>query len=147
MAGVGPVPKQQHQRERDTRRRQSGAVSVAQDGVIRGPELPLEDPHPQTVIWWDAWRTSPQAQLFEDTDWQSLLRAALLVDYVWKSSKPSAAAISEIRLIEERLGATYVDRQRARITISREEAEVVPLRPVGSSLRDRMRKGGQEGRK
>lgn len=148
MSGRGPTPNQQHQRERDTRRRQAGAVSVSHDGEVRGPELPDRPDgwHPETVHWWDTWRRSPQAQLFEPTDWEVLKRAALLHDYVWSSDKPSAAAISELRLIEERFGATYVDRQRARIRIEKEQdADVVPLRPVGPSLRDRMKDARNEG--
>ncbi|WNN93957.1 terminase small subunit [Arthrobacter phage Nitro] len=138
MAGRGPAPKLQHQRERDTKRRQADAVLLKADGELRGPDLPLGivNPHPETILWWDTWRRSPQAQLFEDTDWEALKRAALLHDYVWKSpQKPSAAAISELRLIEERYGATYVDRQRAKIQIERGEdadAEVVQLRSVSS---------------
>ncbi|WGH21177.1 terminase small subunit [Arthrobacter phage ObiToo] len=142
MAGRGPAPKLQHQRERDTKRRQADAVLLKADGELRGPDLPLAiaAPHPETVLWWETWRRSPQAQLFEDTDWEALKRAALLHDYVWKSTttpggKPSAAAISELRLIEERYGATYVDRQRAKIQIERGEsadADVVQLRSVSS---------------
>jgi hypothetical protein len=50
------------------------------------------------------------------------------------AAKVSAQAVSELRLIEEHLGATYVDRQRAKIRIERaaEEAEVVELRSVSS---------------
>lgn len=142
MAGRGPAPKAQHQRERDTRRRQADAVTLTPDETLRGPELPssILNPHPETVEWWTTWRVSPQAQLFEATDWEALKRAALLHDYVWKSTatptgKPSAAAISELRLIEERYGATFVDRQRAKIHIAREsgaDAEVVQLRSVSS---------------
>ncbi|WGH21074.1 terminase small subunit [Arthrobacter phage Cassia] len=142
MAGRGPAPKTQHQRERDTKRRQADAVLLRADGVLRGPDLPssIVLPHPETVAWWETWRRSPQAQLFEPTDWEALKRAALLHDYVWKSTttpggKPSAAAISELRLIEERYGATYVDRQRAKIQIDNgpaEDAEVVQLRSVSS---------------
>lgn len=144
MAGIGPTPREHHQRERDTRRRQAGAVTIADDGVLRGPELPDKPGgwHPETLNWWETWRRSPQAQLFEPTDWEVLKRAALLHDSVWRSSKPSAAAISELRLIEERFGATYVDRMRARIKINHEDADVVPLTavPAGEGLRDRMKR-------
>jgi len=141
MAGRGPAPQKQHQRERDTKRRQAGSVSVKPDGVIRGPDFPesIPSPHQETLIWWHAWRISPQAQLFEDTDWEVLKRAALLHDYLWKNVvKPSAAAASELRLIEERFGATYVDRQRARIEIEKggQDAEVVQLRSVKAARRD-----------
>ncbi|USL85090.1 terminase small subunit [Arthrobacter phage SWEP2] len=142
MAGRGPAPKEQHQRERDTRRRQGDAISLVPDGVVRGPELPesIIDPHPETIVYWEAWRRAPVAQLFQPTDWEGLKRAALLHDYVWKAGstpggKPSAAAISELRLIEERYGGSFVDRQRAKIRIEKEEAdkkdgEVVQLRDV-----------------
>jgi hypothetical protein len=141
MAGRGPAPKLTHQRERDTRRRQSDAVTVTPDGVLRGPELPesIVDPHPETVEWWLAWRTAPQAQLFEATDWEALKRAAKLHDYYWKSPKVSAAAIAELRLVEANYGGTYLDRLRAKIHVApAEDAEVVPLRSVGDTRADVM---------
>lgn len=121
MAGRGPAPRAQHQRERDTRRRQAGTVALTPDGLTRGPELPADRGwHARTVSWWDVWRRSAQAQLFEETDWLDLLNAATLIDYVHAHpEKPSAAALSEIRLITSNLGGNYVDRQRARITITR----------------------------
>lgn len=150
MAGRGPTPKEHHQRERDTRRRQGDATTVAADGVLRGPDLPeaIKDPHPETVEWWATWRRSPQAQLFADTDWESLKRAALLQDALWKSAgRPSAAAVAELRLIEERYGATFVDRQRAKIRIERPgdvPAESARHNPTASraSIASRM-KGSQ----
>lgn len=144
MAGQGPLPRSQHQRPRDTRRRQAGTVELTADEITRGPALPasIADPHPETVEWWDTWRRSPQAQVFAETDWAGLKRAALLHDQVWKSPKPSAAAVTELRLIEERYGATYVDRLRAKMHIASEgtgSAEVLHLRPVrNDSIRDRL---------
>lgn len=132
MAGRGPAPKEQHQRERDTRRRQADVVTVSQDGEIRGPELvgPYSD---ATRDWYLDWQTSPQASLFTNTDWRRLLLMAPIVDAYHR--KPNAAALSEIRLNEERLGATYVDRLRAKIRVEAEphgEAEVVQLHAVTS---------------
>jgi len=137
MAGRGPLQKETHQRERDTRRRQSDAVMLTRDGVLRGPDFPYDvvpEPHPATLSWWDTWRRAPQAQIFEDTDWQTLKRAARLQDGVMTAVKVSAQAVSELRLIEERLGATVVDRQRAKMKIETdgEDAEIVELRSVTS---------------
>jgi hypothetical protein len=137
MAGRGPAPQANHQRERDTRRRQGDAVHLTRDGVVRGPDFPYDvipEPHPATVEWWETWRAAPQAQLFEATDWQTLRRAARLQDGVMTSLKVSAQAVSELRLIEERLGATVVDRQRAKIHIEAEgpDATVTELRSVSS---------------
>lgn len=122
MAGRGPTPQTHRQRERDTRRRASELAKVKDDGELRGPDFPLDivrTPHPATLEWWDTWRGAPQAQLFVSTDWQTLKRAARLQDDVMSSPRVSAAAVSELRLIEERLGATYADRLRARIAIDR----------------------------
>jgi hypothetical protein len=146
MAGRGPAPKETHQRERDTRRRQADSVTVAVDGELRGPDLVEEtgraDWDAMTVAWYDRWRRSPQAQLFEDTDWGRLIMLAPIVD-AYFTLKPSAAALSEIRLNEERLGATYVDRLRAKIKIDRSEqpvAEVVQLRDASrEDVRARLR--------
>jgi hypothetical protein len=139
----------QHQRERDTRRRQADAVMLTRDGVLRGPDFPYDavpEPHPATLSWWDTWRRAPQAQLFEDTDWQTLKRAARLQDGVMTAVKVSAQAVSELRLIEERLGATVVDRQRAKIQIEKEgeDAEVVELRSVTSRADVMARMRGQK---
>lgn len=149
MAGRGPAPKEQHQRERDTRRRQADVASVTDDGTLRGPDLLEEtgrrDWDPQTVAWYDRWRRSPQAQLFEATDWGRLIMLAPIVDYYHTSPKPSAAALSEIRLNEERLGATYVDRLRAKIRVERptagdKDADVVQLRVASrEDVRARLR--------
>ncbi len=127
----GPLPKEQRQRERDTRRRGAEFATVEDDAVVRGPELD-GDYSPATLAWYDVWRRSPQAALFESTDW---LRLALLAPMVEKHlESPSAAAMSEIRMNEERLGATYADRLRARIKIERPDpgaklAPVTELKP------------------
>lgn len=137
MAGRGPLQKETHQRERDTKRRQSDSITLTHDGEARGPEFPewIVDAHPAAIQWWENIRFSPQAQLFEDTDWDILAGAARGWDEFWKGSKVSATLLSELRLIGERYGATFVDRQRAKIKILREdegEAEVVQLRSVSS---------------
>jgi predicted acyl esterase len=111
---AGPVPKGTHQRERDTRRRQADVVTLTDDGVQRGPAL-VGAYSQDTFEWYATWRAAPQAQLFASTDWSRLKVLASMVDAYF--TKPSAAALSEIRLNEERLGATYTDRLRAKIRV------------------------------
>jgi len=107
---------------------------VTLDGVIRGPDL--EGPYSeQTFAWYRTWQTAPQAQLFHATDWSRLLLLAPIVDAHFR--RPSAAGLSEIRLNEERLGATVVDRMRARIHIDNASendpsGELVQPHAVGS---------------
>jgi hypothetical protein len=83
--------------------------------------------------WFDDWRHMPQAIDFERTDWRRLAMIAPLVEKM--ETSPGAAAMSEIRMNEERLGATVTDRMRARMAISRdgdedgEGADVLTLVP------------------
>lgn len=129
MPGRGPAPKEQHQRERDTKRRITDRqISLLRDGELRGPEL--EDAtgrdgwSPQARAYWQTWRTAPQAAIFEATDWQRLALLVPLVESYWTIA-PDKGIASEIRLNEERLGATVQDRQRLRMRI--EEAESAAL--------------------
>lgn len=126
MPGRGPLPSPVTQRERTTPARQAGTAVVVDDGKLRGPELD-GDFSPFTRDWYDTWRRAPQGQLFTSTDWLRVRMLAPLVETY--SRRPSAAVFSEIRLNEERLGATYVDRARARIRIDPATDAVVTVIP------------------
>ncbi|ROP74079.1 hypothetical protein [Curtobacterium sp. PhB115] len=127
MPGRGPLPSPVTQRERTTRARQAGTAVVVHDGEVRGPELDGNF-GPFTRDWYDTWRRAPQGQLFTSTDWLRVRMLAPLVEAY--SRRPSAAAFSEIRLNEERLGATYVDRIRARIRVDAATDAVVTALPA-----------------
>lgn len=113
MPGRGPRPG--GGRARDEKRRHEPLVSVSPDGAIRGPELPDTVDWPErTVLWWESWRTSPQAQTYTDTDWAFLLDTALLHAELWSGNVGVAA---ELRLRVAKFGATPEDRQRLRLEI------------------------------
>jgi hypothetical protein len=138
MAGRGPLPKEHRQREYDTKRREAGTATVIRDGAIRGPALE-GDFRPETLSWYETWRTSPQAQVFEATDWLRLALLAHLVNAYFIA--PTTGALAEIRLNEERLGATRPDRLRARIRIVTpqvEESPALELAPSSDDARARM---------
>ena len=122
MAGRGPAPKGQRSRERDQRRVSAATIVLNDDGETRGPELPDGDWPDQTRRWWHTWRTSPQAQLFEDTDWSFLLDTALLhAAFIMGEVKLGA----ELRLRVGKLGATPEDRARLHVTIA-----TTPVEPM-----------------
>ena len=94
-------------------------VEIVPDDVVRGPELDeltlSSDWSVYTLKWYETWRKSPQAQLFENTDWQRLGMLAFIVERF--QLRPAASAMMEIRMSEERLGATVTDRLRARMLV------------------------------
>lgn len=123
----------------DQRRRRNAPahdeVVVRDDGELRGPEL--AGTWDATVLeWYETWRRSPQAQLFEATDWQRLRTLAPIVQAYFR--RPSAAALSEIRMNEERLGATHTDRMRARIRVERddEQRDAAPVLSIADRRSD-----------
>lgn len=102
-----------------SRRPTHAMTTLTPDGVVRGPTLSeATDRNWDTDVlrWYQTWRESAQAQLFTPTDWQRLALLAPLVEKHFSS--PTGATMSEIRLNEERLGATVVDRMRARMVVS-----------------------------
>jgi hypothetical protein len=116
MAGPGRAPKQTLSRPRDDARRQAQFTTVADDGEVRGPELPesFEWP-PQTHHWWQTWRESAQAQTFTGTDWDFLLDTAALHADFWLGDRSVAA---ELRLRAAKFGATPEDRLRLKLEVA-----------------------------
>lgn len=126
MAGRGPAPKGRRARARD----EAVTRQIECDGQVRGPELPDEvDWHPRTVVWWETWRRSPQAQEFQPTDWSFLLDTALMHHTMWDKGRWEFAA--ELRLRAAKFGATVEDRLRLRQSIVT-PGDDVEGRPVGS---------------
>ncbi|KDQ65772.1 hypothetical protein [Streptomyces sp. NTK 937] len=120
---------------------------IAPDDELRGPDLPegvlgvdtktgeLVDWHPMTVAWWHTWRTSPQAQTFIATDWDSLLDTALLHNAYWQKGHWTLAA--EVRLRVAKFGATPEDRARLKLKV--DDPTSAPQRPAqspGSNVSD-----------
>lgn len=114
MAGRGPAPKDPAKR----RRRNADPIPttvLAEDGQLRGPELPAGYDWPaQTQAWWQTWRESPQAQTLTKTDWDFLLDTALLHAELWSGN---GSVASEVRLRVAKFGATPEDRARLRMQI------------------------------
>jgi len=126
MAGTGPAPKaQRRRRNADTfadvqthvaAPAQSTAPTFAQAVGALADGLAWPDGVRALVVsWWETWRTAPQAVAFLRTDWQRLaMLAPLVADYF---TRPHHMKLAEIRQNEALLGATHVDRLRARIKV------------------------------
>lgn len=115
MAGNGPPPSERKVR-RNADEFEEHAVTVEDDGTLHGPELPHSKLYgPRTLSWYETWRRAPQAAAFTVTDWQRLGMLAPIVEAYWM--EPTTKLLAEIRLNESLLGATHVDRMRARIKV------------------------------
>jgi hypothetical protein len=120
--GTAHAPKPADQRRRRNAPAGPGERVFERTGETFGPTIEaatFRTDWPAPVIaWWETWRVQPQAAAFEGTDWQRLadlapLRAMLLDHDL--SPGERTKILGEVRMNEERLGATFTDRQRARI--------------------------------
>lgn len=134
MAGYGPPPSE-NKRRRNADRYEGLQVTVSADGKPVAPPLPLGY-SPDVRRWYATWCLAPQAQAFTVTDWQRLHMLAPLVQRYFET--PDRALLSEIRLNESLLGATHVDRLRARIKLA--EAETAGPPPDRDEIGERRRK-------
>lgn len=143
IAGRGPAPK-----DPTKRRRRNGAAEpetvVTPDDELRGPELPAgvlgEDDgepvewHPMTQLWWDAWRTSAQAQTFMPTDWLFLIDTALMHHTMWAKGRWEFA--SEVRLRAAKFGATPEDRARLKLKVDDPTTRTTVVPPDAGNVSD-----------
>jgi hypothetical protein len=91
------------------------------DGHVRGPELP-PGYCDRVMAWWETWRTSAQAMVMIETDWESMLDTAILKEmYCNPNAKSGAVSMtqlaSEIRRRESAFGATFEDRLKLAIEV------------------------------
>lgn len=139
MAGMGPAPSPNRRRANaDTFA--ADKITVTADGRTRGPAL-TGNYGPETIAWYATWRKSAQARTFTPTDWQRLVMIAPLVDMFF--ANPDVKLMTEIRQNEALLGATPLDRLRARIAVQPkdEPAKASKPQPAGvTAISDRRRR-------
>jgi len=123
MAGTGrPPAENKRRRNADLYEGLEVTVTAASSNA---PKLPGASGYSrQTQAWYATWATAPQSQAFVVTDWQRLHMLAPLVDRYFLA--PDKGLMAEIRLNEALLGATHVDRLRARIKVAGESAPTEP---------------------
>lgn len=118
MAGRGPRPKPNARRTNN----RDLEVEVPANPAVQAPRLFRRSRYSTaTQRWWDNWVNSPQAESFLASDWERLQMLAPLVEAYW--DEPRANILAEIRLNEERLGATLRDRQSLRMSIKPDSDE------------------------
>ena len=72
------------------------------------------DFHPRTIVWWDNWRRSPQAQHMGQVDWDFMVDTAMMHSQMWNGDLKMAA---EVRIRVAKFGATPEDRLRLKVQV------------------------------
>jgi hypothetical protein len=123
MAGRGPAPK-----TNAVRRNVQPTVELSGEAVQAPPLFKRAKYSAATQRWWDTWASSPQAEAFLATDWERLQMLAPMVESYWQGD---LRVLAEIRLNEERLGATVRDRQALRMRLEPIKDDTVGELPEG----------------
>lgn len=128
MAGNGPAPQpNRRRRNADTYADVQTRVTVGKT-KLRGPTFASvagdrldEEPELKQLVekWWNTWRRSPLAAAWLETDWERLAMLLPLVASYY--ARPHYTKLAEIRQNESLLGATHVDRLKARIKVELED--------------------------
>lgn len=135
MAGRGPAPKVQRQRERDTKRRDSEFTDIYPDRRKRGPRLPADHGYKDNVVRiYEDMRGWPQAQTWTASEWLLIQTLLLpLYDTFLNGRGKNGNTAGEIRQLLASLGTTLPDRQRARIRIADEKDREPQEAPAASA--------------
>lgn len=140
----GPPPKE-NRRRRNADTYADVRTRVKAETTTRAPSLAevtcgLMDEFPPHAValterWWDTWCRSPLTEAWLETDWSRLAMIAPMVAQYY--THPHHLKLAEIRQNESLLGATHVDRLKARIKVEREEPSTAP--PPGVAALDEYR--------
>lgn len=140
MAGNGPAPKMQRQRERDTKRRDGEFTDIVPDNRKRGPLLPKDHGYPDNVVAiYNDMRGWPQSQTWTASEWLLIKTLLLpLYDTFLNGRGKNGNTAGEIRQLLASLGTTLPDRQRARIRIADEKDRETQVVPASAGVLDLM---------
>lgn len=130
MPGRGAVPKDPAQR----RRRNIEHRETLPGKPVAERPMPVGEWHAATVAWWSTWVGSPQAEKFEQTDWDTLADLVHLHDrYHRLVNDPEPKSLSlairlatELRLAQQLLGRTVADRQHLKWDVERAPTDAEP---------------------
>ena len=109
-----PAPKRESQRRR--RNKVEPATRAPSDGTVYGE--PLEGEHSeQARRFWEALRTSGQAQFYEPSDWAVAELIVVAIDSF--IARPSAMMLASLNSSMSALLVTEADRRRAKLELDK----------------------------
>ncbi len=147
MAGKGPTPADPAKRKGNDRTFAMTELGAPPAKTPALPKLAVFDENgkkrfiehrQETKRWYKKWCESPMASMFTDVEWERLHMLAPVVDGVWRAfadGAPDKAAkmMAELRLQEQKLGATPEDRMRLRWKIGEPDTDETPTRETSRS--------------
>lgn len=111
-------------------------------GKTRRASIPIPDAddnwRPEAQSWFRSLKLSGQSEFYEASDWATAVAAAHAYDIFLRTY--NASLLAHFVRLSERLGATVVDRKRARIELD----EPGELRDVDEEVADNVVHGWQE---
>ena len=128
MGGRGPKPSPNPRRRNPQPKEElTGKSAIEAPALFKRAKYSVA-----TQRWYDTWCESEQAEAFWPTDWERLQQLAPLVEQYWRlvDEAPMQAQkiLAELRMNEERLGATVRDRQALRMAPKKKDDE--PEKPT-----------------
>ena len=118
----GPVPKRQDERIRRNKL-ETPIESVTAIGVVRIPDLGLDEPHPIVVELWEGMVHSAQSKYFEPSDWAFARLTLHFVDDLVKSNRPNGQVLATVASMLTDLLVTEGSRRKVRIEVERQEVK------------------------
>jgi hypothetical protein len=128
MAGIGPLPKPAHLRQRTNKKAGNAMIQAVDSPEI--PELPAHPDgrtwHAYTVeSWCRAWGSAMASQWLP-TEFDGVFRLAMKWDDYYLKGR--ASDLGEIRLQEQRFGLSPLDRSRLQWEVNRGDEATRKLR-------------------
>jgi hypothetical protein len=120
MAGPVPYRSDELSRERDANRSDKLPIKRGEMREVKVPNAP-RDWHPIARRFWDALKSSGQADFYQDSDWAFAYTLCDDLSYYKSSTKRSGQMLQTIMSAMERLLVTEADRRRARVELHEPE--------------------------
>lgn len=114
----GAVPKVNRVRDADGKRRMQEFRTIAADGQVHGPDLPLGDWPEATVRLYESLRRDPIGTTLTDPEWLHVLDTMRLHSLLWSDEPSNAIKVAaEVRLRLQSLGITPEARMKLRLLV------------------------------
>ena len=115
----GPVPKRSSERIRRNKP-ETPLATIHALGVVKIPDLDLDNPHPIITELWDGMVKSAQSKYYEPSDWGYARLVLFFADQQIKAARPNGQILNTLHSMLGDLLVTEGSRRKCRIEVERE---------------------------